>query len=201
MDLQEIITLLGTIAGVVSTLGGIGIIAYRKQNKRLKESEAKLAEVNVEKAKIETKGEEATLYERQIKLLSESNEQLITRNKELVNMNAEKEDRHQQDIKDWEERFTDQTTVLRGVQRELIQANKDQMALTEEIANLKVELAEKRCDDRNCPYRLPPNAFTPPAKGVTKEQYHEGRGGPPRPSPAGEGERTRHPETDKDLAI
>ena len=175
MDLQEIITLLGTIAGVVSTLGGIGIIAYRKQNKRLKESEAKLAEVNVEKAKIETKGEEATLYERQITLLSESNESLIKRNKELVQMNAEKENRHQQDIKDWEERFTNQTTVLRGVQRELIQSKTDMIAMMEEIANLKVELAEKRCDDKGCPYRLPPNAFTPPTKGVTKEPYHENK--------------------------
>lgn len=171
MELQEIITLLGTIAGVVSTLGGIGIFMYRKQNKRLKESEARLAEVNVEKAKIETKGEEAALYERQIKLLSESNEQLIARNKDLVQINAEKEDRHQQDIKDWEQRFTDQTTVLRGVQRELLQAGEDKMVLIQEIANLKVELAEKKCEDNECPFRLPPNANTPPRKGLTKEEY------------------------------
>lgn len=175
MDLQEIITLLGTIAGVVSTLGGIGIFMYRKQNRRLKESEAKLAEVNVEKAKIETKGEEAALYERQIKLLSESNEQLIARNKDLVQINAEKEDRHQQDIKDWEQRFTDQTSVLRGVQRDLIQANNDKLTLTEEIGELKVQLAEKKCEDKLCPFRLPPNALTPPSDKITKEEYFNQR--------------------------
>lgn len=51
MDITELTTMLGTLLGVLAPLGGVGVWAYRKQNKRLKESEAKLAEISVEKAK------------------------------------------------------------------------------------------------------------------------------------------------------
>ena len=54
MDITAITTMLGTILGIITPLGGVGAWLYRKQNKRLKEAEAALAEANVSKAKIET---------------------------------------------------------------------------------------------------------------------------------------------------
>ncbi|MDE6511519.1 MAG: hypothetical protein K2L00_05450, partial [Muribaculaceae bacterium] len=58
MDLSEITTMLGTLLGVLTPLGGAGAWFYRKQNKRLKEAETKLAEVSVDKGRIEAKKQE-----------------------------------------------------------------------------------------------------------------------------------------------
>ena len=52
MDITEITTMLGTILGIITPLGGVGAWLYRKQNKRLKEAEAALAEANVSKANL-----------------------------------------------------------------------------------------------------------------------------------------------------
>lgn len=123
MDMMEIITMLGTIVGIITPLGGFGAWLYRKQAKRLKEAEAQLAEANVQRAKIEGKSDEWHIWKEQCEALSELNAKLTDRNEKLVQMNAAKEDRHQQDIKDWEERFANQTTYLRGVQRDLIASN------------------------------------------------------------------------------
>ncbi len=107
---------------LISTLSGggfttiIGAWLYRRQNKRLKESEALLAEANVAKAKIEGKSDEWELYKDQ---LNTANTRIV----ELLKINAEKEDRHMGDLKDWQERFDKQTDRLRSVQRDLIAAN------------------------------------------------------------------------------
>lgn len=53
MDLSEITTMLGTLTGVFTALGGVGAWRYHKQNKRLKDAETKLAEINVEKARVD----------------------------------------------------------------------------------------------------------------------------------------------------
>lgn len=171
MDLQEIITLLGTVLGLLTPIGGVGIFMYRKQSKRLKNAEAALAEVNVDKAKAETKNENSAILERQIAQLSELNESLMTRNKELIEMNAEKENRHQQEIKNWEERFTAQTKVLRDSQRREKERADEVIRLTEENAALRIELAKVRCNDTYCPFRQPPTADTPSPEGVTKDEY------------------------------
>lgn len=123
MDIMEITTMLGTLLGSLTAVGGFGIFMYRKQNRRLKELEVKQAETSVEKAKVETRAEDWHIWKEQCEALSDQNRVLIERNQRLVEMNAEKEDRHQQDIKDWEERFDRQTDRLRDVQRELIAAN------------------------------------------------------------------------------
>lgn len=123
MNLTEITTMLSTFAGIITSLGGFGVWLYRKQAKRLREAETQLAEVQVDKARIESKADEFHIWKEQCEALSGQNRALIERNTELVRINADKEDRHQQDIKDWEERFTNQTTYLRGVQRDLIESN------------------------------------------------------------------------------
>ena len=136
---MEITTMLGTLVGVITPLGGFGAWLYRKQAKRLKEAEAQLAEANVAKAKIEGKSDEWHIWKEQCESLSQLNHTLTERNEKLVQMNAEKEDRHQQDIKDWEERFTNQTTYLRGVQRDLISANEREKEHIRREAKLEKE--------------------------------------------------------------
>lgn len=74
----------------------------------------------------------------------------------------------QTSIKDKEERFAEQTTIVRQQNRDLLDAER-------KIANLEIELGKVRCDDLNCPFRLPPNAFTPHRGNVSKESYFVSR--------------------------
>lgn len=122
--------MLGTILGTGIPITAISAWVYRRQNRRLKDAEVALSEANVAlseanvaKAASDVKANEWHIWQEQTERLAQLNNDLTERNKQLVQMNAEKEDRHQADIKDWEERFTNQTTYLRGVQRDLIAAN------------------------------------------------------------------------------
>ncbi|MDE5868666.1 MAG: hypothetical protein K2H18_00410, partial [Muribaculaceae bacterium] len=159
MDIMEITTMLGTSGVITTILGIVGAWQYRKQNKRLKEAEAQLAEANVNNAKMQGKSDEWRIWKEQNEALSELNQKLTDRNEKLVQMNAEKEDRHQQDIKDWEERFTNQTTYLRGVQRDLIASNEREKEHIRREAVLERRIAYLLtwiCKDANCDHGQPP---------------------------------------------
>ena len=81
----------------------------------------------------------------------------------------------QQQLKEKEERFADQTTHLRQVQREYLNLEKDksimEVGYIKQVATLEIELANVRCDEHDCPFRQPPTAHTPPAKDLTKDKY------------------------------
>lgn len=85
----------------------------------------------------------------------------------------------QQQLKDKEERFVEQTNLLRDTQRDLLLLEKEKAVMEVEylkrIAELELELARVRCNDEFCPFRQPPTATTPPKPGVTKEKYFEQR--------------------------
>lgn len=167
MDITEITTMLGTILGIITPLGGVGAWLYRKQNKRLKEAEAALAEANVSKAKVESKADEWNIWKEQLEAEREHVKFKDERINELLRMNAEKEDRHQQDIKDWEERFTNQTTFLRSVQRDLLAKTQQEIVYTKKIADLererdffklwfcRREFGNEKCDPEKCGRREP----------------------------------------------
>lgn len=74
-----------------------------------------------------------------------------------------------------EERFAEQTTLLRQTQRELLESAKHEaekdIAHAQDVAALRIKLAEVRCDDEYCPFREPPGAKTPPRAGLSKEEY------------------------------
>lgn len=70
----------------------------------------------------------------------------------------------QTQLKEKEERFAEQTTVVRKLNLDIIDLLKDKGAM-------EVELVMVRCNDADCPFRQPPNAKTPPKEGLTKEQY------------------------------
>lgn len=85
----------------------------------------------------------------------------------------------QQQLKDKEERFAEQTELLRKVQRERLDVEKEksimEIGYLKRIAALELELALKKCDDEECPFRKPPTAKTPPKTGLTKQSYFKNR--------------------------
>lgn len=92
---------------------------------------------------------------------------------------------HLQEMNEWlqkqlqakEERFAEQTRLLREQNREILelttrQAEKD-IGHTTEVADLRIEMVKVRCDRMECPFREPPNAFTPPGAGITADDKHD----------------------------
>ena len=183
MDITEITTMLGTILGIITPLGGVGAWLYRKQNKRLKEAEAALAEANVSKAKVESKADEWNIWKEQLEAEREHVKFKDERINELLRMNAEKEDRHQQDIKDWEERFTNQTTYLRSVQRDLLIKTQQEIVYTKKIADLererdyfklwfcRREFGNEKCDLDKCGRREPQQSI--PIKYIPLDELNK----------------------------
>lgn len=69
----------------------------------------------------------------------------------------------QEQLKTKEERFAEQTQLVR-------EQNRDIITLERKAAELEIELVKVRCNNEDCPYREPPNAKTPakPEKGGNK---------------------------------
>lgn len=68
----------------------------------------------------------------------------------------------QQQLNEKEQRFTEQTEVVRRLNRDIQERDGTILGMQREICDLKLQLAMKRCDDLKCPHRQPPNAYTPP---------------------------------------
>lgn len=187
IDFAEVSASLGTVVSIFTALGGIGVWQYRKQNKRLKDAEVLLSEVQVEKARMETKADDWHIWKEQCETLMELNKRLTDRNKELVEMNADKEDRHQKDIKDWEERFDSQTDRLREVQRALVAANEREVELAKDNSRLQKERdhyffwrcfreegqREDQCWKKRKPKQSVPVPYTPLIEGEDKNPEGE----------------------------
>lgn len=130
----EMTELLSIFATIITALGGIELIKWwynRKSNKRLAVASADTAETSAEQ------GEWALLERREQFMQS----QLVLK----------------------EERIADLTERLRQ-ERELVLTLKDKLAEAEithqkEVAELKLELAVKRCDRKRCIKRIPPNGY------------------------------------------
>lgn len=168
--LNEFNEILTTVLTTLTASGGFGIWLHKKHNRRMRQLEAQLAEANVKKAKVESKVEEWHIIKEENEILSKLNQQLIERNGQLVKMNAEKEDRYQEDKKEMEERyqgdkkemeerFNNQTLFLRNVQRDFV------ASLEREKQHIRREgLLERRiaylmtwiCKKGNCDHGEPP---------------------------------------------
>jgi DNA repair ATPase RecN len=72
----------------------------------------------------------------------------------------------QSQLKEKEERFAEQTNIVRKL-------NLDIIDLIKEKGEMEVKMVTVRCDDADCPFRQPPNVNTPPKAGLTIEQYQE----------------------------
>lgn len=106
---------------LISSLSGggftaiIAAILYRNQNRRLKESEAKLAEISVYKGRIEAQKENEERLLRQIDHQQESIDKYIER---LANV----EDKHEQEKKEWNEKDNEKTQIIRNQRKEIVSA-------------------------------------------------------------------------------
>ncbi len=82
----------------------------------------------------------------------------------------------QDQLKAKEERFACQTDLVRNLNTEVIQLTREKATVELEYARYKadteLELEKVRCEDKPCPWRRPPNAYTElKPQGVTKEEY------------------------------
>lgn len=172
--------MLGTLLGVLTPLGGVGAWVYRKQNKRLKETEAQLAEVNVDKGRIEAKEQETNRLLAQIDHQQKTIDTLMDRNQKLVLANAEKEDRYQDDLKDWASRYSEQTLIVRDQRKEITEMHereKEHIRREVQLEKERDHYKSWRCyreyngTDDGCERRKPKQPI--PLKYVPLEGEHE----------------------------
>lgn len=86
----------------------------------------------------------------------------------------------QQQLQEKEERFATQTNLVRSLNAEVIQLTKEKADVELDFerykAKAELELEKVRCNDKPCPWREPPNAYTKPKPAnTTKEQYHQAK--------------------------
>lgn len=83
----------------------------------------------------------------------------------------------QQQLQEKEERFAQQTNLVRSLNAEVIQLTKEKAKVELDFerykAEKKLELERVRCNDQPCPWRQPPNAYTAPKSGMQKDDYHK----------------------------
>lgn len=155
MDITEITTMLGTILGVLTPLGGVGVWAYRKQNRRLKESEAKLSEINVEKASLDFEKERVNhlheIIENYNKTEVEHSRRISDLNHALNVKEDELRDKTMQIRKLTEQGYSSEQEVNR-VQNLLNDAKDEIIRLTEERDSLeRVKCVRMDCRDPRGP--------------------------------------------------
>lgn len=77
----------------------------------------------------------------------------------------------QEQIKEKEVRFAEQTELVRKQNTEILELThqhaKAKIEHAREIASMEIQMMKVKCLDETCPFRLPPNAYTPPRKDVT----------------------------------
>ena len=83
----------------------------------------------------------------------------------------------QEQLKGKEERFAEQTQLVRCLNTEVIDLTKQkadvELAFARYKAEAELELERVRCEDKTCPWRIPPNAYTNPKPlNKSKEDYH-----------------------------
>lgn len=78
-------------------------------------------------------------------------------------------------IKDKEVRFAEQTDLVRKQKTEILDLTtklaQKEIDHTKKMAEIEVQMVKVKCLDESCPFRLPPNAFTPQRQGQSKEEY------------------------------
>lgn len=127
---------------VVGALGGVEFIKwwYNRDEEREK------AELAAEKAEISALRDTIETLREAIRLKHDNNEWL------------------QQQMQAKEERFVEQTQLVRKLNSEVLD-------LTQKLANETFAHKFDECQDRKCPFREPPKPYTPARSGHNKEEY------------------------------
>lgn len=140
IDFAEISTALGTLVSVLTTFGGVGIWLYRKQNKRLKESEAKLSEINVENARLNFEKERVNhLHE----IIENYNKTEVEHSQRISDLN------HALNVKDDELR--DKTLQIRNLTEKVYTSEQEVNRVQDLLNDSKdeiIKLTEERDEER-----------------------------------------------------
>lgn len=155
MNWEAVGIILGAFGGIELLKFIYNTIIRRKTDARVAVAEAQTAVANAQTA--------------EFKHLQETNEWL------------------QQQLQKKEERFEEQTLLVRRQNTEILNLTSElaekeiqhakeisdlEIKHAQELAAKEIELVEVKCLDKPCPFRQPPNAYTQPKPGLTKEQYH-----------------------------
>lgn len=86
----------------------------------------------------------------------------------------------QEQLKEKEVRFSEQTDLVRKQNCEILDLT-SKLATAEiehakVIADYEIMLVQVKCEDKTCPFRIPPNAYTPPKQDMTIDTYVASRG-------------------------
>lgn len=119
-----------TIVTIVTTLGGFEGIKWLMNRK----SNKAIAEASADTAEIKAEESEFTYLRGRVEF---AEQQLLLK----------------------EQRFAEQTSVLRDAQRDLLNSTLENGKLQAEIARLNAERAMKLCERRGCKERLPQSGY------------------------------------------
>lgn len=160
--MTELSTILLSVIGTIAPLLGGGVLLYRRQNRKIKDAEARLAEVNVRNAEIEAKDKEREYNDRRVDDLHAAISKLNEHLKEVVTSEIEKD-----------RTIEDKTRRIRETEDRLIVTERKNTQLAEKIGDLKAEFAEKKCKWLDCELREPPTARTKAA--IKKKEEKEAK--------------------------
>lgn len=134
---MEISTLIASCGGVLTALGVKEIVMWllkRKSNKRIADAEA-------DKAELKNDVDEFHLLRERLEVADKHN---LEKEKQLY---------------DKEQRFHEQTLLVRDLNRQLLDAAKEKGELLARISALEAERAMKLCERKGCAQRQPQSGY------------------------------------------
>lgn len=134
---MEISTLIASCGGVLAALGVKEIVMWllkRKSNKRIADAEA-------DKAELKNDVDEFHLLRERLEVADKHN---LEKEKQLY---------------DKEQRFHEQTLLVRDLNRQLLDAAKEKGELLARISALEAERAMKLCERKGCAQRQPQSGY------------------------------------------
>lgn len=85
----------------------------------------------------------------------------------------------QEQLKEKEVRFAEQTDLVRRLNSEILDLTskiaESEIKFAKDMADIEIQMVKVKCVDEHCPFRLPPNAYTPPRENLTIAEYAETR--------------------------
>jgi hypothetical protein len=127
---MEIGTIITSVVSLLAALGGLEFLKWLWTRK----SKARMAAAEADAAELKAEKDEYYLLRERLEFMDK---QMLAK----------------------EQRFDEQTAVLRDVQKQLNDEIKKNGLLAAEVAELKAERAMKLCQVRNCPKREPQSGY------------------------------------------
>lgn len=174
------LNLLQTLGGMA---GGLGLGFWTKSGRIKAQADAYKAQADAYEFRIKAMNDQLAIYDemerKHAQRISDLNEALDLKEQ----YHTEREDRLYADIDSLhsdirrmrdaaESEYRECEQEINRINALLVDAKDREVQLTQEKGELEVELARKRCDDIDCPWRRPPTADTPPQPGISRDQWH-----------------------------